>query len=69
MNSWLVNSGFSLRAAAYSLLVALALSTPAWAQDGAPERPKASWVMSYVFVFVCVGLGLFMVCRGTKRFK
>lgn len=56
-----------LTSAFFSVMVTLAMATPAWAQE--PEAPKPSWVMSYVLVTVCVGLGLFMVCRGTKRQK
>ncbi len=52
----------------FTVLVTLLMATPVWAQE-APEKPKPSWVMSYVLVVVCVGLGLFAVCRGTKREK
>jgi hypothetical protein len=69
MKSALMNSGRYLLNAAYSLLVALALSTSAWAQSDGPERPKPSWVMCYVLITLCVGLSLFIVCRGSKRFK
>lgn len=57
-----------LRSVFFSVLVTLAVSTPVWAQDE-PEKPQPSWVMSYLLVTLCVGLGLFVVCRGTKREK
>lgn len=68
MKPWLINFGRYAKYSACSLAVTLAISVPAWAQDQ-PERPKPSWVMSYLLVMVCVGLGLFVVCRGSKRFK
>ena len=52
----------------FSVLVTLAMVAPVWAQTE-PEKPKPSWVMSYLLVTLCVGLGLFAVCRGTKRQK
>lgn len=72
MNSVRNTGRSTLRSAAlsaYALVVALAFAVPAWAQAAAPEPPKPNWVMSYVLIVVFGGLGIFMVCRGTKRQK
>ena len=68
MKPWLIHMGRYAKYSVYSLAVTLAISAPAWAQEQR-ERPKPSWVMSYLLVMICVGLGLFVVCRGSKRFK
>ena len=41
--------------------------TPAFAQEAA--ETKEAWVVPYVLVILLVGLGLFVVCRPSRRDK
>ena len=53
-----------------TVLLPLCMTATVWAQaPGEPEKPEASWVLSYVLVVFCVGLGLFAVCRTGRRQK
>lgn len=53
----------SLLAVGFNLLV----SCSAWAQVRVAEPPKPRYVMSYVLMFLMVGLGLMLICRPGKR--
>ena len=57
------------RLRSYALSLGVFLSTPqvVLAQDEAPSAPD--WVQSYFLVFLCVGLGLLVICRPGKRGK
>ena len=49
------------------LPVFLSLSTPVWAQQIPQEGVQANWVLSYALVILCLGLGVFVVCRPGRR--
>ena len=51
------------------LAVSIGMATQLWAQVGAEEEPKESWVTGYALVILSVGLGLFVICRPGKRSK
>ena len=56
--------------AVWALLLPLCMAATVWAQDAnQPEKPQASWVLSYVLIVFGVGLGLFVVCRTGRRDK
>ena len=46
----------------------LSQATPALAQQGGATSEE-SWVTSYALVILCVGLGLFVICRPSRRDK
>ena len=47
----------------------LSLATPALAQPQSGAVSEESWVTSYALVILCVGLGLFVICRPSRREK
>jgi choline-glycine betaine transporter len=53
----------SLLAVGFNLMV----TCSAWAQVRVVDPPKPRYVMSYVLMFLMVGLGLMLICRPGKR--
>ena len=47
----------------------LAACPPLFAQAEEPPATKEAWVISYFLVVVSIGLGLFAVCRPSRRSK
>lgn len=48
----------------------LGVVSPLVAQQGTEEAAsKDEWVISYFLVILCVGLGLFVICRPGRRSK
>ena len=40
-----------------------------WAQTSNEPETKEAWVISYALVILSVGLGLYVVCRPSRRNK
>jgi hypothetical protein len=67
---WFKGLKSSIFVAGWTVLLPLCVTATVWAQPpGAPEKPQASWVLSYVLVVFGVGFGLFAVCRSGRRQK
>lgn len=70
MKNWFKSVKTSVFMAGWPVLLPLCMTATVWAQGlDEPEQPEASWVLSYVLVAICVGLGLFAVCRTGRRQK
>ena len=57
-----------IQRALLSLLLWFSLAVPALAQQTG-GTDNSSWVTSYALVILCVGLGLFVICRPSRREK
>ncbi|MCA9262485.1 MAG: hypothetical protein KDA60_01505 [Planctomycetales bacterium] len=56
------------RYASWAVISLMCSATPLLAQsDEAIPEKKVRYVISYVLVILCVGLGLYVVCRPGKR--
>ncbi len=53
------------------ILPVLILAAPTWAQKKEEEAsgPQESFVLSYALLILCAALGLFPVCRPSRRDK
>jgi hypothetical protein len=50
----------------------LAMATTAWARQSAPtttdsSRGPGAWVLPYFIVILCIGLGMLVLCRTSRR--
>jgi len=51
-----------------AMLITISCHAMAWAQaEAKPKEGKASWVMSYGLVLLCVGVGLLFVLKSANR--
>ena len=67
---WFKGVKSSFFVAGWTVLLPLCMTATVWAQNpNEPEKPQASWVLSYVLVVFGAGLGLFAVCRTGRRQK
>jgi len=56
--------------ASAALVLLLGQASPIWAQPpGAEPESQETWVIGYALVIFSVGLGLFVVCRPSRRNK
>ena len=67
MNRIMTRVGTAIGLVVHLLMLGVG-STPAWAQEGPQQdTQQADWVLSYALVIVCIGLGVFVVCRPGRR--